>query len=505
MEVVRSPDWREMQNKTIVWLHRLALRQHVYGLAALAFILGFVYWRTLLPSMGTWGDPAKLQFLGKVLGTPHLTGTPLYILLNHLFVTTFPKGTLAFKANLLSACFSVLAVWFLFAALTTLELRPPVAFVTSLTFGLGYTVWSQSLMAEVYTLTTLFVAAVTCFLIKWNRTGQERYFLAACALYALSFGTHLIIVGLLPAFLYVTLATDRSVFRNPKLIGLVALFILVGILQYGYIVWRTNDPSTPYLESTTQGLLAFIRSPGSSAGNRFSLQEIFSTRIPMFLEFFWREYYLLIAVGVWGAFRVRDRTIGIFLALCILFSLFVAFIRFAREYEVYFLPTYVAFSICIAYGLDGFARAEMKKPGYAYVFLLIPALFLWANYEKVDHSQRTLHARIVEKVLTTVERDGVILAPNYDYAAFYWYYLIGEGYESRNLHALQVDYQNLDRIRAYLEGEGGLYIIPQRKFAPPGLRVFVMKETARELEKWGYELQETGTRYIYQVLLPGGK
>jgi hypothetical protein len=378
-----------------------------------------------------------------------------------------------------------------------------VAFVGALVFGLGYTMWSQSLLAEVYGLMTFFVAAVTYFLLKWNRTRQDRYFLLACALYALSLGNHLLIVGFLPAFIFMTVATDRGVFFDPKKIALVVLFILVGISQYGYIVWRTNDPSTPYLEMTTGSLLRFLSSPQTTAASRLSLHEIRYTRLPMFLEFFWREYYLLIPLGVWGFSQIKDRTIRAFVGIFLLSTLLVAFLRFAREYENYFLPVYLAFTICIGFGLEWAARLLSRRSGLVYSLLLIPVLFAWGNYARVDHSQRTLHARIVEKVLRVVDSDALILAPNYDYATFYWYYLIGEGYGERNLYSTQVDYGNLDAVRAYLAGEQRIYIPTQRLSVPFGLRVYVMDETAAELAKIGLEVRPTDTRYIYRAALPG--
>ena len=114
------------------------------------------------------GDVAKFQFLGKVLGTPHLSGYPTYIMLNHLFVTLIPKGSLAFRANLLSATCSLIACGLLFKTLIYLGQRDSVSFITTLTFGFTNSVWQYSLMAEVYTLNLLFTAAVIYFLLKWN-------------------------------------------------------------------------------------------------------------------------------------------------------------------------------------------------------------------------------------------------------------------------------------------------------------------------------------------------
>lgn len=471
------------------------------GVIVLSIVLGILYWRTLLPSMGTWGDPAKLQFLGKVLGTPHLSGTPLYLMLNHIFVTAVPKGSIAYKSNLLSAIFSLLALWFLYYTLLELDIKPTIAFVTALTFGLGYTMWSQSLMAEVYTLMTLFITAVVFFLVRWKRTRKNGYFLAACFLYALSFGNHLLIIGLLPAFIYITLATDREVIFKFYNIVAILFFVLIGASQYLYIPWRTNSQLTPFLETNTEQLLDFIASPVSSAASRFSIAEIITNRLPRFIYYIWREYYLLVLGGIIGVVIVKDKIIRRFILIGLLSTFVVAMMRYAREYEVYFLPFYVFFIILIGYGLDWLTNRLRLQKGLVLLAFIIPILLIGLNYSRVDHHNRTLWARITEKVLNTVKEDAVILAPNYDNATFFWYYLIGEGYESKNIFAMQVDYQNLDAIKDYLKGKESLYIHVQRKAVPPGLKVFVMEETARELEKIGLVIRNTNTKYIYEVHL----
>ena len=66
-------------------------------------LLLVVYISTLMPGVGFHGDTPKLQFLGRHLGIPHPTGFPTYLMLNHLFVRIIPIGSLAWKANLLSA------------------------------------------------------------------------------------------------------------------------------------------------------------------------------------------------------------------------------------------------------------------------------------------------------------------------------------------------------------------------------------------------------------------
>jgi len=207
---------------------------------------------TLLPGIGYSGDVAKFQFVGRVLGTPHISGYPTYLILNHFFTKLFPIGSLAYKANLLSAIFSIASSLFLFRILKVIfNLENGIAFIASLIFGLTPTLWSQSIVAEVYTLHILFVSTVFYFLLKWNKTREDRNFLIACAFYAFSFGNHLTAIVLLPAIVYFVWATDKKVFTDIRKIIWVNLFIVAAALQYSYLFWRSHAPHITYLELAT--------------------------------------------------------------------------------------------------------------------------------------------------------------------------------------------------------------------------------------------------------------
>src|SRR5574341_478147 len=168
------------------YLDSLTSKKWFWQFLIVAF-LGSAYLITLLPGPGYSGDTAKFQFVGHILGTPHTTGYPTYVLINFVFTSLFPFGSLAFKANLLSALFSICASVMLFLIFNRLGVEMMTSFIATMTFGFGFTVWSQSLIAEVYALNLLFVSLVVYFFIRWEVEGKENLFYAACAMYALSF------------------------------------------------------------------------------------------------------------------------------------------------------------------------------------------------------------------------------------------------------------------------------------------------------------------------------
>ncbi|KAF0118040.1 MAG: hypothetical protein FD151_2251, partial [bacterium] len=259
-------------------------------LNAFIILLPFsLYLKTLLPGLGNTGDTAKWQFMGKVLGIPHATGYPLYILLNKLFIQ-IPLRSIAYRVNLMSAVFSVLTLFFLYTLLKEISKSRMASFYSTLLFAFTLTYWSQSIVAEVYTLNSLLVALVFFVLIQWHKTRKDNYFYLFLFFYALSFGNHLTMITLLPALLVFMVAVDLKIFIRPRVVAavLASIAFLAGLYSYFFI--RTSQRAA-YLEHEVRnfkGLIALVTGKQfQSKMFGFSLQEIFSERIPRFFgQFF---------------------------------------------------------------------------------------------------------------------------------------------------------------------------------------------------------------------------
>jgi len=472
----------------------------------LAITLLAIYLRTLLPGVGYTGDTTKFQFIGHVLGTPHSTGYPTYVILNHLFTCLFPVGSLAYKANLLSALLSVVASVSLFRTLVLLDLQGSVAFFASLTFGLTYTLWSQSVVAEVYTLNLLFINVLVFHLIKWHKTGKGIHFYTACACYALSFGNHLTTITFLPAIVYLVWCTDRKVFVSPKKIAVVASFVLVGALQYLYLFWRVSDPSPAHLEIAPANLaeLWWHVSGGRFREYMFCLPmaKIIGERIPMLAEFLQREYPFLTPIALLGLVVFRQRTLNLFLLLCLLGSLTFALNYDVHDVFVFFIPSYFFIAIYLAKGL-GWIASTLRRKGFGFVpalYALIPIILFAVNFGQVDQSRNVHDAVLVEAALEAAGEDAIIVSSNYDYTQFLLYHLVGQGVQKeRNIYVQY--YFSLDEICAYLCRNTPIYIESQRRHAPTGLTMYVimLEPYQREaLEGAGFHLREM-TESFYRI------
>ena len=433
----------------------------------LLIILGVVYLTTLLPGVGFSGDSAELQFMGKILSIPHPTGYPIYILINFIFTSIFPFGSLAFKVNLLSSIFSLLAVVFLFRILICLEVDKYLSFITSLTFGFTYTFWLHSIVAEVYSLHVLFLSIVLYYFIKWNKTGLNKFLLLGCFFYALSFGNHLTMITLLPGIIFIVWAKDKTVFRNTKTISIVILFIFLGVSQYLFLLWRSYNPGLPFSQLRSPDVKTFVQFiTGGHFKSRmfaFSFGEILNQRMPLLITFLIKEYLVILPLSIYGIFSFKNKNINIFLLVY-----FVSNIIYAINYDIvdiyiYFLPNYFILAIYLGICLNSFS-ASLPKRSIA-IFLFIPAFIFIHNFKMVNQHNKTSIAEEVESVLESVDSNALIIPSDWENAGYFLYYLIGENIQNtKNIYVLV--HHDRNSINNYLS-ENESIILPEQGITVP--------------------------------------
>ena len=468
----------------------------------LGLLLLAVYTYTLLPGLGYTGDTAKFQFLGEILGTPHPTGYPTYILLNHLFVTLFPLGTVAFRANLLSALFAVAAVLFLWRTLRLLGQNHLVSFVASLLFGLTRAFWSQAIVAEVYTLNALFVAAVTYFFLRWHLRRRDRDFYLACLLYALSFGNHLTMITLLPAIIYLVWATDRRTFTEWRKVGIVAVFIVLGAAQYLYIIVRSLQPDTLYLETraTTLSALWGIVSGGVYQNQMFvfSLRQLLFERLVFFIKSLGLNYHFFPLLVFPGFFKLGRRAENGFLLLATVGSLFFSLNYNIVDVDLYFIPPYFFLAIYIAFGLQWvLAWLERRTSAIslrATAFSLLLLLIVAQGYFNLRVVSQRGNRHVVQTVdlLKTYPEEKSVLLVDYGYRQYLLYSAFVDNVDLERFYVVEAfpwgypDPPTLGAVRDYIHAQTSSEIMD----VAPGRTVYCVATVAcPQLEEAGVILE----------------
>src|SRR3990167_2908547 len=124
----------------------------IFGLTLIIYIL------TLSRSV-YYGDSGEFITIAKTLGIAHPPGYPLYTMLAHLF-TYLPFGNLPFKVNLFSAVTSSLTVVIVYFACLKLTKNRLASVSASLFLAFSYLFWLYSLVADSYSLNSLFISFI---------------------------------------------------------------------------------------------------------------------------------------------------------------------------------------------------------------------------------------------------------------------------------------------------------------------------------------------------------
>ena len=252
-----------------------------------ALVLSVAYGCTLQRSTGNAFslDTTKFELVGRVLGTPHPPGYPLYTLLNAAIVRVVPFGSDALRANLLSAVFALLACVVVVWILTHLGLPPALRAGGATALGLLPALWQNAVVAEVYSFTALFLVAVLACVLAWERTGRRGWLRAGVLIFALSFAHATSNVLLVPGLvLYLLLRRPLWLLRPRELLTLAPASALLALLPYAYLPWRTAEAGNSWVETRVydrHSLLAAIT--GAQFGDRMwavDPEVVWTVRLP---------------------------------------------------------------------------------------------------------------------------------------------------------------------------------------------------------------------------------
>jgi len=163
---------------------------------------------TLAPTVTLW-DAGEFITASKVLGVPHPPGTPLFVLVGHVWADIVRIGQYAWRLNLMSACFSAAGAGCLFLVAYRLLadedriLRVGGAAAAAILSAFAFTEWQNSNETEVYTFATFSIAAICWLCLRWRDVrGTARaphILLLIVYIAALSIGNHLLALLVGPA------------------------------------------------------------------------------------------------------------------------------------------------------------------------------------------------------------------------------------------------------------------------------------------------------------------
>ncbi len=258
-----------------------------YLVAGLSFLIAMVlYTVTMTPSVSA-GDNGELTTAIFYLGVAHAPSYPLHSFMGKLF-TYLPINNVGWRANFFSVVCGSLTIYF--SVLLYIKLLASsglnrvytslAALLTGMAFMTSTTLWSQAVMCEVYTMSSVFFPLLTLILLRWHdevvahRDNDlpyfgEKYLLAYAFLFGVAMAGHqTILVTSLFGFAYIMFILWSNIIRKRPLsgsqifsgLGLLAFLAIAMAVAYGvYYTKIVSLGSNLYDTSNVKiGMITFI-------------------------------------------------------------------------------------------------------------------------------------------------------------------------------------------------------------------------------------------------------
>lgn len=203
--------------------------------ALIAGALGALYWLSAATRVGG-GDWGEFQTFGYLGGIAYPPGYPL--LVGSIYLATRVGWFVepAHAANVLNATYAVAAGVALFYSGWALTRSRAAAFLATVVFATGYSIWAHAAQADFVSLQTLMVLALVAALAAYDeRPTAARLMMIAFAT-GLSLTNHGISIFMLPATAaYVASRRFAGIARPRMLIG-VAVAAALGLTPWLYVL-----------------------------------------------------------------------------------------------------------------------------------------------------------------------------------------------------------------------------------------------------------------------------
>jgi hypothetical protein len=392
-----------------------------------------VYVKTLLPGIA-FGDWGEMQTVAHVLGVPHPTGYPTYVLVAWLF-ELLPLGSVAVRANLLSAFLVAGALAALTATAQRLAVRPAIAIGAALATGAIGTIWAAATVAEVNPLHLFLIALLIHRAAVWEDRRFPRDLVIGGLLIGLALGNHLLTLFVLPFVgLYVLWAGRREFLARP-LIAIPGIAAgAAALLVYLYLPLAANS-TTPlqYNHPTTfdgvywlvtgvqfRGQFDFLSSkgPGEFLASLPALWDLAVDRASWILP-------VMAAVGT--AFLLRRRMAFGLVALGLVTMGAYLWANYLRL-EHYLLVPFLVLGILAAAGFESLARAvarwlpdlRVAGPSVAAASLVFAGGLGAMNWQASDRSGNEAGREYVTAMDTTLAENAAVIS-GWDFSTPLWY------------------------------------------------------------------------------------
>jgi len=324
------------------------------------------------------------------LGISHPAGFPAYNLIAKA-ITFLPLGSIAFRVNLFSALLACMTLVVLYlSAIEIIKICFPESSAESrngpalfppalLAFSTAF--WSNSLVAEVYTLHSFFTGLIIYFLLLWKNKNDSRFLFLAAFSFGLSAGNHGTVAFYLPAILVLFFVWEKE--KKNKNLGITTLFFLIGFSVYLYLPIRSM--AEPIIDwgnpETLQNFFDQVTDRRHS-DQHFSELSVSSESTQLVQSYLDQTQAAVLKAGYVFSRLIED------LARQFTWVMVVGFlggsVLCAKKNRVLFIFLFLITAVNAAFFVDW--RKESYFPSYIISCLWAAIFFYWLFYEKLASS-----------------------------------------------------------------------------------------------------------------------
>jgi len=421
--------------------------------AALAGIVFAVYAAGACPTIYV-GDSGDLVTAVHVLGIPHPTGYPLYVLLGKLWSVLIPVGTVAWRMSLFSAVCAAAACGALYRLCRSLALHPVAAAFSALVLAFSPSFWSEANVQRVYGLGALFVVLATTAAWRWQVRRDGKSLAWASFLCGLGAANHAFMAVYALALGGLVLTAEPAILRSPRRVMAAGGAFCAGLLPYLYLPLRARaHPPLAWGDPQTLGGFFRVVSRREFWGRAWlegpaDLPVIAANYLGSFrAELTWAG----VALALVGTAAGRRRRWPVLLPGLVMAGNFGLLAAHGSRHDLftwhrYYIPSYVMAAFLA--GLGAQVVLERLPAMLRFLPLMVPALLLALGWRTFDRSRY----RIAEDFGTAVLQSlppGAHLAGADDNVLFTLMYL----------HLVEQRRPDVDLI---MQGVGGMELPPLR-------------------------------------------
>lgn len=448
---------------------------------AIIFTLPLIlYLLTLSPTIYNL-DSAEFTTAVLSNGLLRATGYPLYLIVGKLWSYLPLSPDMGYRMNLLSAVCSATAILFGELILRRFKVNPWARFGALGLLATAPYFWVLSVIAEVYTLHVMLMAATIFTLLRWSDGPTPLRFAIPVLLMSLSVGNHMATVLLVPGcvwFVIVSHPRELSKWRvwlaggTAVLLG-ATVFLILPLRYAAQPVFNyagefdASGIFQPVNLQTIKGILWLI-SGQTFSGQMFGykLHEV-GAEIGAFGTQLWTAFLAVgIGPGLLGIFILlrKNWRISTFFIL-----LFLANAIFYINYDVVdkntmFLPAYFVWALWVGIGYQWLSTYLTQhqpelRPYLHGAFVLVVGIAIVANWQQVDRSNDWSTRIQSETIMATVEPNAIVFGWWETVPALEYLQLVeGKRPDVTLINRFLISGENMNHLIANEIGERPIYI-----------------------------------------------